>query len=87
MNIPLIRYSKIEKSIEELAIYRHYQISSFSEAEVTGKYSINYTSLTDTIGITHEANFKKSFALGAVPVTKWIMDKTSIVTMNDFIKL
>ena len=65
----------------------HLKISSFRQAEVTGKHVVNYRSPIDSIKITHEAQSRQGFALGAVLVAEWIPDKKGIVTMNDFIKI
>ncbi len=65
----------------------HLKISSFRQAEVIGKHVVNYRSPIDSIEITHEAQSRKGFALGAVLVAEWISDKKGIVTMNDFIEI
>ena len=65
----------------------HLKISSFRQAEVIGKHEVNYRSPIDWIEITHEAQSRQGFALGAILVAEWIPDKKGIVTMNDFIKI
>ena len=65
----------------------HLKISSFRQAEVIGKHEVNYRSPIDSIEITHEAQSRQGFALGAILVAEWIPDKKGIVTMNDFIKI
>ena len=63
------------------------KISSFRQAEVTGKHVVNYSSPVDSLEIRHEAKSRQGFALGAVLVAEWIPAKKGIVTMNDFIKI
>ena len=63
------------------------KIASFRQAEVAGKHVVTYKSAIDNLQITHEADSREGFALGAVLVAEWIQDKKGIFTMNDFIKI
>ena len=61
-------------------------IISKREANVPGTHIINYTSDVDEIEIKHTARSRTGFALGAVLVAEWILDKKGILSMRDFMK-
>lgn len=61
-------------------------IISKRESNVPGTHIINYTSEIDKIEISHTAKSRTGFALGAVLVAEWILDKKGILSMDDFMK-
>jgi 4-hydroxy-tetrahydrodipicolinate reductase len=52
--------------------------------DVPGTHTVKYHSTTDDIEITHTAHSRTGFALGAVLVAEWILDKKGVLTMDDF---
>ena len=60
-------------------------IESIREGEVPGTHEVTYQGAYDRISITHEAQSRSGFALGAVEVAEWIQDKKGILTMDDFL--
>ncbi len=60
-------------------------IYSKREGEVPGTHSVNYTSEIDDIKITHEAHTRKGFAMGAVMVAEWLVDKKGVFSMDDYL--
>ena len=54
---------------------------------VTGTHIINYRSKIDKITISHEANNREGFALGAVLAAEFIVDKKGVYSMNDLLNL
>jgi 4-hydroxy-tetrahydrodipicolinate reductase len=73
-------WSENPESIEDMLI-----INSVREGEVPGTHIINYISDEDSIEIKHEAFGRKGFAMGAVLVAEWILDKKGILSMDDFL--
>jgi 4-hydroxy-tetrahydrodipicolinate reductase len=61
-------------------------IISKREPDVPGTHVINYFSDVDEIEIKHTAKSRTGFALGAVLVAEWILDKKGILSMKDFMK-
>ncbi len=59
-------------------------VISKREADVPGTHIVKYTSNTDDIEIIHTAHSRAGFALGAVLVAEWILDKKGVLTMDDF---
>lgn len=57
------------------------------EENVPGTHSINYESSIDRICITHKANNREGFALGAIIATEWLHGKTGIFTMKDVLNI
>jgi 4-hydroxy-tetrahydrodipicolinate reductase len=55
--------------------------------KVPGTHIIDYRSDMDQIEIKHEASGRKGFAMGAVLVSEWLIDKTGILNMNDFLEI
>ena len=55
--------------------------------EVPGFHEVKYTSDVDEVIITHNANSRKGFALGAVLAAEWIQGKKGVFGMNDLLKL
>jgi 4-hydroxy-tetrahydrodipicolinate reductase len=59
-------------------------IISKREPDVPGTHIIEYSSDNDEIEIKHTAKSRTGFALGAVLVSEWILDKKGILSMEDF---
>ena len=62
-------------------------INAKREENVPGTHSINYESSIDRIGITHKANNREGFALGAIIAAEWLHGKTGIFTMKDVLNI
>jgi 4-hydroxy-tetrahydrodipicolinate reductase len=60
-------------------------IHSLRKEEVPGTHTISYTSVMDSITLTHEAKDRAAFALGAVLVAEWLHGKVGIYSMDDFL--
>ena len=71
------------KSSEEESVV---PIISLREPNVPGTHIIKYTSDVDDIQIKHTAKSRTGFALGAVLVAEWILDKKGVLSMKDFMK-
>lgn len=54
---------------------------------VPGTHEVSFSSDIDQISLTHTANNRKGFALGAVIAAEWILDKKGIFTMEDILNL
>ena len=63
------------------------EIQSRREGQVPGTHTVWYESEQDLITLEHKAKSRTGFALGAVLVAEWIIGKSGILTMNDFIDL
>ena len=50
---------------------------------VTGTHHISYSSSVDKITISHEANNREGFVLGAVMAAEWLVGKHGFFTMKD----
>jgi 4-hydroxy-tetrahydrodipicolinate reductase len=61
-------------------------IESKREANVPGTHIVRYHSDMDEITIRHVARTRTGFALGAVLVAEWILDKKGVLSMKDFMK-
>ena len=61
-------------------------IISKREPNVAGTHIIKYISDVDEIEIKHTAKSRTGFALGAVLVAEWILDKKGVLSMKDFMK-
>jgi len=61
-------------------------IISQREPDVPGTHIIEYVSDIDEIEIKHIAKSRTGFALGAVLVAEWIIDKKGVLSMKDFMK-
>lgn len=62
-------------------------IKAVREPDVPGTHSVHYTSDIDSITITHQANSRKGFALGALMAAEWLPGKIGIHNMNDMLAL
>ena len=54
---------------------------------VPGTHTVNYDSEVDSISLTHTANNREGFGLGAVVAAEWIRGKTGVFTMNDVLNI
>lgn len=63
------------------------KIDSIRKDEVPGTHTVFYHGAVDQIALTHTADSRTGFALGAVLVAEWIKDKKGVFTMNDFIRI
>lgn len=61
-------------------------IISKREPDVPGTHIIKYSSDVDELEIKHTAKSRTGFALGAVLVSEWIIDKKGVLSMKDFMK-
>ncbi len=53
--------------------------------DVPGTHTVQYSSAVDDIEIKHTAHSRQGFALGAVLVAEWVIDKKGILGMDDFL--
>ena len=53
--------------------------------KVPGTHTVQYASSVDNIEIKHTAHSRQGFALGAVLVAEWIIDKKGILGMEDYL--
>lgn len=68
---------------EAIPNYDISNIESVREGEVIGDHKVTYSSDVDTITITHSANNRDGFALGAIMAAKWLIGKHGFYTMQD----
>jgi len=61
------------------------KITSIREENVFGIHKIFYESNEDMIEIKHEAKSREGFAKGAIFAAEWLVGKTGIYTMTDFL--
>ncbi len=54
-------------------------------SNVPGTHTISYSSVMESIDITHTAHDRSVFAEGVVRVAEWINGQTGVYTMTDFI--
>lgn len=62
------------------------EIHSFRIDDVPGTHVIKYASVIDDLEIRHTAHSREGFAMGAVMVAEWILDKKGVLNMDDFLK-
>lgn len=62
-------------------------IISKRKPDVPGTHIVKYISDIDQVEIRHTAKSRTGFALGAVLVAEWIVDKPGVFSMKDFMKL
>jgi 4-hydroxy-tetrahydrodipicolinate reductase len=65
---------------------RDLEIKSDRVDEVPGTHVINYYSLVDDLELTHVANSRKGFAVGAVSAAEWVLGKKGVFGMDDLLK-
>lgn len=61
-------------------------IGSFRIDQVPGTHIVKYESAIDDIEIKHTAHSREGFALGAVLVAEWALNKKGVLSMDDFLK-
>ena len=66
---------------------RELGITSHRTGEVPGTHIINYDSEVDSLQITHIANSRKGFALGAVLAAEFSFGKKGILDMNNLLNI
>ncbi|WP_417362107.1 4-hydroxy-tetrahydrodipicolinate reductase [Galbibacter sp.] len=54
---------------------------------VPGTHTVSYENEIDSISLTHTANSREGFALGAVVAAEWIVGKQGVFTMKDVLNL
>jgi 4-hydroxy-tetrahydrodipicolinate reductase len=52
-----------------------------------GQHTVSYKSAIDEIEIKHTAHTREGFALGAVLVAEWLVDKKGVLGMDDFMRI
>ena len=62
-------------------------IKSIREGQVSGTHTITYVSDVDNISITHEANSREGFALGAVVAAEFTAGKKGFLGMDDMFEM
>lgn len=62
------------------------EIQSFRIDDVPGTHIVKYASVIDDLEIKHTAHTREGFALGAVMVAEWVLDKKGVLNMDDFLK-
>lgn len=60
-------------------------IHAIREKDVPGTHTVSYKTTVDSIDITHTANNREGFALGAVIASEWIIGKEGVFSMEDVI--
>ncbi len=50
-----------------------------------GTHHIRYTSAIDDLEIIHTAHSRQGFALGALQVAEWILEKKGVLSMDDYL--
>ncbi len=78
---PKNNWTKLNPKTEEILI------SSQRIGETTGTHTVKYFCDTDNISITHQANNRNGFALGAVLAAEFLHKKTGIYNMNDLLNI
>lgn len=59
-------------------------ITSTRTGNVPGTHIVGFESEADSIGLKHTARNRSGFALGALYAAEWIIGKTGLFTMDDF---
>ena len=54
---------------------------------VPGTHEVRFSSDIDELTLTHSANNRKGFAIGAVIAAEWILNKKGLFTMSDVLNL
>lgn len=61
-------------------------IKSLRIGQVPGTHTVKYGSPTDDIEIKHTAHTRDGFAVGAVMVAEWALNKKGVLSMDDLLK-
>ena len=73
---------KLDETVE-----KNIPIFSKRLPDVPGTHIITYKSKVDSITISHEAQSREGFALGAVLAAEWIMNKKGVFSMKDVLNI
>ena len=65
---------------------RDLEIKSDRIDDVLGTHVVNYYSPVDDLELTHVANSRKGFAVGAVSAAEWVIGKKGVFGMDDMLK-
>jgi 4-hydroxy-tetrahydrodipicolinate reductase len=63
------------------------EVEAIRLSEITGIHTVKYSSLEDTITITHEAKNRIGFALGAVVAAEFMQSRKGFFSMSDLLKI
>lgn len=74
------RYSEFT---EEAKSANQLTVKAIREGEVFGKHEVHYNSNIDSIAISHNAESRRGFALGAVIAAEFIHNKMGVFTMKN----
>jgi 4-hydroxy-tetrahydrodipicolinate reductase len=61
-------------------------IESHRTDDVPGTHTVHYTSIIDTLTLTHTAHNRSGFAHGAVQAAAWLIGKKGYFTIDDMLK-
>ena len=62
-------------------------IISYREGEVPGIHTITYDSEEDTLTVSHSAKSRRGLALGAVLAAEWLIGRSGVYSMDDFLAI
>jgi len=62
-------------------------INSIRKDDIPGTHKIKYSSKIDEIIISHIANSREGFALGAIIASEWLINKKGVFNMNDVLDI
>lgn len=83
----IIKHTDKENWTLEIPKANEIPISAKRIDAVPGTHTVSYESEIDSISMTHTANSREGFALGAVVAAEWIVGKSGIFTMKDVLNL
>ncbi len=84
-NSSMNEWELIEKSAKTTS--KTIPISSKRLPDIFGTHIVSYQSDIDSIEITHTANNRKGFALGAVIAAEWLLNKKGVYSMKDVLNI
>ena len=78
--------NKIQKWVDQTTTHKN-EVGIVSKRidKVPGTHTVQYTSPVDDIEIKHTAHSRHGFALGAVLVAEWVVDKKGILCMDEYL--
>lgn len=62
-------------------------IISYREGEVPGIHTITYDSPEDTLLVSHSAKSRRGLALGAVLAAEWMVGRSGVLSMDDYLQI
>lgn len=78
--------SAIDPSVAESGVTRHpVPISSDRTADVSGRHTVTFDSLFDSITIEHSAKSRDGFAAGAIRAAEWLIGRRGIYSFEDVV--